>query len=98
MNTSTNYLQRSLFMLSLLVLAISFYLQYAKGLTPCPLCLMQRLCIVAIVLVSGLRLLMQKNSGTVSHWVVFFLASAGCYFTLRQLWLMHLPAGQVPAC
>lgn len=85
--------------ISLFVLAASFYFQYAKGLSPCPLCLMQRFCVFAIFFLSlmGICLSTQKRARFVSGMQIFF-SICGIYFATRQLWLQTLPAEQGASC
>lgn len=98
MNTlNTTNIQRIIFFFSALVLCVSFYLQYAKGLEPCPLCLMQRICIIAILAASGFAFFDAKFRSIPRFFVLGF-ALAGLFFALRQIWLMSLPADQIPAC
>jgi disulfide bond formation protein DsbB len=84
-------------MLTFAVLAFSIYLQYGKGLLPCPLCLMQRLCILLLLILLAFRFTSRKRAR-----IVIFLqalvAFAGLFFSSRQLWLQSLPAEQVPIC
>ena len=91
--------QSLLFILSLLVLAASFYFQYVKGLQPCPLCVMQRLCVLLVLIFSVLTVFL-KSAGTRRFLVIMqiLVAGAGIYFACRQLWLQSLPADQLPAC
>lgn len=79
------------------VLCIGLVLEFALGLAPCPLCMMQRIwfTLTGVVALIGL-----------SHnprWGIYPLLSAVCAsigaaFALRQLWLQSLPADQVPSC
>jgi disulfide bond formation protein DsbB len=89
--------QYFLVLLTLSVFLGSLYLQYIVGLHPCPLCLMQRLCVFLLLLLLGLSL------GTIrkAHFVSFLqvlIAGAGLFFSLRQLYLQSMPAGKAPAC
>ncbi len=87
------------FALSLLVLGASFYLQYIKGFDPCPLCLMQRLCVIFITLISAIGLYRQKSDRRKSLMITqLVLVGAGLFFAIRQLWLQSLPGDQIPAC
>jgi protein dithiol:quinone oxidoreductase len=92
-------MQSVLFISSLLVLAASFYFQYVKGLQPCPLCIMQRLCVFLTLIFSFLALFL-KSPGARRFFVMMQLlvALGGIYFACRQLWLQSLPADQLPAC
>jgi protein dithiol:quinone oxidoreductase len=83
-----------------LLLGFGFYLQYGKGLEPCPLCLVQRgffmavmtVCIVAAVHAPGRR-------GTLLYGLAAALfAAGGAAVAARQVWLQHLPADKVPQC
>ena len=76
------------------------YMQYFMDLYPCPLCITQRVFIVAVGLTTLLAFLL--NPGKVGRRVFgglgIFLALAGSAFSLRQLWLQSLPEDQAPAC
>lgn len=84
-------------MLTLFVLFASFYFQYVVGLTPCPLCIMQRVCVFLLLAVMGLSFRTLKRARIISL-LQIIIACAGLYFALRQLWLQSLPAGEAPAC
>ncbi|KTD68543.1 MULTISPECIES: disulfide bond formation protein B [Legionella] len=83
--------------LTVLVLFASFYFQYIDGLVPCPLCIMQRVCVLLLLAVMGLSFRTLKKARLISF-LQILIACAGLYFSLRQLWLQSLPAGQAPAC
>lgn len=90
-------IQTFLALVSLFVLFASFYFQFVLGMTPCPLCLMQRLCVFLLLGVSSLSFYTLRKA----HWNSIgqvIIASAGLYFALRQLWLQSLPSGTAPAC
>lgn len=72
-------------------------MEYAFDLSPCPLCLMQRIWfgIAGLIAVASL--------GHSSRWGIYPLLSmlaaiTGAGFAIRQLYLQNLPADQVPAC
>jgi len=90
-------IQKFTVLLTLFVLFASFYFQYVVGLLPCPLCIMQRVCVFLLLGLMGLTLGTLKKAHFVSLLQVV-IASAGLYFSLRQLWLQSLPAGKVPVC
>ncbi len=78
--------QLLLTLLSLFVLASSFYFQYVKGLKPCPLCLMQRLCVLLLFAVSFTGTAVRSlKGGKVIACLQFFVAGCGLFFAVRQL-------------
>lgn len=85
--------------ISLIILASSFYFQYIKGLEPCPLCLMQRLSVVLLLIISLISLIANYlKVGKLLAVMQIIFAAGGLFFAGRQLWLQSLPAGQAPAC
>ena len=83
--------------LTLLVLFASFYFQYALGMTPCPLCMMQRLCVFLLLAVMGLSFRTLRKAHIISF-LQIVISCTGLYFSLRQLWLQSLSPDQAPAC
>lgn len=85
--------------LSFFVLASSFYFQYVKGLPPCPLCLMQRLCVSLLFMICFIGINIRSlKGGKVVACLQFIVAGCGLFFASRQLWLQSLPVGQAPSC
>ncbi|WP_105102481.1 disulfide bond formation protein B [Microbulbifer pacificus] len=89
-----------MFLTVIAVLTTAFYMEYAMGLEPCPLCITQRVMFLSIGLVSLIAFL--HNPHTIGRRIYGLLVSlcalGGLYFSGRQLWLQSLPADQVPAC
>jgi disulfide bond formation protein DsbB len=83
-----------------LLLAFGYYLQYVKGLDPCPLCLVQRGFFYGVLAISVLAALHgPRGKGAIGYGVgVFLVAAGGAAVASRQVWLQHLPADKVPAC
>lgn len=83
-----------------LLLGFGYYLQYAKGLDPCPLCLAQRgffYGVLATFLAGAIH--GPKRTGSVVYGAVASLfAAGGLAAAARQVWLQHLPPDQVPQC
>ncbi|KTD59949.1 disulfide bond formation protein B [Legionella shakespearei] len=90
-------IQSVLAMVTVVVLLSSFYLQYSVGLQPCPLCLMQRICVFLLLGLMGLSLGTLRKAHIVSL-IQVIIATAGLFFASRHLWLQSLPSGQAPAC
>lgn len=79
------------------LLGFGYYLQYVRGLEPCPLCLVQRgffYLVMATLLVGALHGRGRGVYGTLA--ALFALGGAGV--ASRQVWLQHLPADKVPQC
>ncbi len=79
---------------------VVFYIQHHLGLEPCPMCVFQRVAMVAtaLVLLAG-AIHAPRGSG---RWVYAGLATlsagAGVGIAARHVWLQSLPPDQVPAC
>ncbi|KTD14246.1 disulfide bond formation protein B [Legionella israelensis] len=86
-------------LITLFVLGASFYFQYYKNMEPCPLCLMQRLCVFLLLFLTfvGVRLGTIKRAKLISL-LKMIVSVAGIYFSGRQLWLQSLPPESTPAC
>jgi disulfide bond formation protein DsbB len=79
------------------LLCIALFMEYALGLAPCPLCMMQRLWVAIVGLLAYTSLWHNPRWG-IYPLVTGAAAAAGAAFSIRQLWLQSLPADQVPAC
>lgn len=79
------------------LLATGAYLQFVEELEPCPLCISQRLAILAtgiVFLLAGLH-----NRGRKVYAVLSALAALiGASISARHVWLQHLPPEEVPEC
>ncbi|MDF2867010.1 MAG: Disulfide bond formation protein DsbB [Gammaproteobacteria bacterium] len=83
-----------------LLLAISAYLQFYEGIAPCPLCVIQRLAILALALVFFVGTLYthtQTLTLRIHSMVIMIFAGIGAVAAIRQIWLQHLPIDQLPA-
>ena len=76
---------------SLLAIAY-FYFQQSQGLFPCPLCILQRACLVGVAIVSLLGIL--KRPGVKLHrfyaGLISICSIAGAGIAGRQVWLLSL--------
>lgn len=82
------------------LMSYALYLQYALDLEPCPLCMFQRVALIAMGAVFMIATL--HGPGQTGAWMYgvlqFVLGGAGIGLALRHLWIQSLPADQVPAC
>lgn len=79
------------------LLAAGAYMQFVEELEPCPLCISQRLAILATGIIFLLAALHNKA------YKVYAIGAAvsaliGASISARHVWLQHLPPDQVPEC
>ena len=72
-------------------------LEYAEGLEPCPLCLMQRLWVILVGLLALIGLAHNPRWG-IYPMLSGVAAAIGGWFSIRQLYLQGLPEDEVPFC
>lgn len=83
------------------LMGYAFYAQYVGNLEPCPLCIFQRVAMIALGVVFLLgALVAPKSPGGRRGWgiLALLMALAGSAVAGRHLWIQSLPADQVPAC
>lgn len=82
------------------LIAFAYYLELVVGMEPCPLCIFQRVAVVAVAVVLGVAALHGPAvTGRRVYGVLALLtAGGGIALSLRHLWLQSLPADEVPAC
>ncbi len=82
------------------LMGYALYAQHVLGLDPCPLCVFQRVAVIALGLAFGLAAL--HGPGRLGRRVyasmITMLALAGAGVSARHLWLQSLPPERVPAC
>lgn len=100
----TTYRNLQIFLVLMTVIGMSFalfYLQRHLGLTPCPLCIFQR---IGLMIMGGFALIAALfNPKPIAVRLLLWLGSlAGIGWATavaaRHVWLQHLPADQVPSC
>ncbi len=95
---------RSLFLLAFLacvaVMGGALYLEHALGLEPCPLCIVQRIFIIAFGIVCLIAALHgpERTGQRVYAALALLFAAGGAATAGRQVWLQSVPADQLPAC
>ena len=83
------------------LLGFGYYLQYAQGLEPCPLCLVQRGFFYALGIVCLVALAHgPRRSAAIAAYagLAALFAAGGAATAGRQVWLQHLPKDKVPQC
>jgi len=76
------------------------YFQYHLQLEPCPLCIFQRVVVMAL---AGVLLVATIHNPAgigirIYGLLVTLVAATGAAISARHLWLQHLPPDQVPEC
>ncbi|MFL9813434.1 disulfide bond formation protein B [Stutzerimonas sp. VN223-3] len=95
---------RSLFLLafigSVLMMIAALYLEHVVGLAPCPLCIVQRICVIAFGLVCLVAAIHgPRTTGRRVYSILALLSAlAGGATAIRQIWLQNMPADQLPSC
>ena len=80
------------------MLAFGMYLQYAQGLEPCPMCIVQRYAFICVAVCAGLASV-RGQKGWWMSWSVLALVAAGfgAFTAARQSWLQWYPP-EVATC
>ena len=89
------------FLISVLLIIYVLYAQYVLGLEPCPLCILQRVAVIALgisFLLLALRSPQSKQSKFLSSLLLVMISSAGVGIAARHVWLQNLPPDKVPGC
>ncbi|MEB3864184.1 MULTISPECIES: disulfide bond formation protein B [Acinetobacter] len=86
---------------SIVGMSFALYLEHVKGLEPCPLCIFQRVGLMAMGLIALIAFLHNPVSNAVKRFYAF-LAGIAILWSVsvagRHVWLQHLPPDQVPSC
>ncbi|CAN6959269.1 MULTISPECIES: disulfide bond formation protein B [unclassified Psychrobacter] len=100
----TTYRNLQVFLVLMAVIGMSFalfYLQRHLGLSPCPLCVFQR---IGLMVMGGFALIaaLFNPKSKVVRLILWLGSLAGIGWATavaaRHVWLQHLPADQVPSC
>ena len=83
-----------------LLMSYALFAQYFLGLEPCPLCVFQRISVIALGVIFLIAAL--YNPGRISALIystlIFLISGIGIGIAGRHIWLQNLPAEKVPAC
>jgi disulfide bond formation protein DsbB len=82
------------------MMAYALYAEHQLLLAPCPLCVFQRVAVIALGIVFLLAALHRpgRTGSAVYAGLIGIVAATGAGIAGRHVWLQHLPAEQVPAC
>lgn len=99
--THSRWINGLLVLASVLGMAFALYLEHGVGLEPCPLCIFQRVGLMAMGLFALLAWIHHPRSvGLQRLYAALATLSIGWSVGVaaRHVWLQHLPPDQVPAC
>jgi disulfide bond formation protein DsbB len=82
------------------LMAFALYLQHVLGEHPCPLCITQRLVVIAIGVLALAAAVHNPAQTGRRVWSALTLLGAigGGIVAARHVWIQHMPEDQVPAC
>ena len=83
------------------MLAFGYYLQFAVGLEPCPLCILQRIMLLATGIAFLIAAIHHPARGTgagIYAAAIALCAVVGAAISARHTWIQHLPEDQRPTC
>ncbi len=101
MNTSS---QRKSYLIGFIVtailLSVTFYLQQFEGFIPCPLCILQRMTLglLGAMFLIGAILNVKKIGNSLLSLLAALIALLGTFLSGRQVWLQHLPPDKNADC
>ncbi|GHC18658.1 disulfide bond formation protein B [Aidingimonas halophila] len=83
-----------------LMMGVALWLEHGVGLEPCPLCIFQRVAVLAAAAVFLVGILHNPHGrvGLVYAGLSSLAILAGIGIAGRHVWLQSLPADQVPTC
>ena len=81
-------------------MSFALFLQYVEHQDPCPLCMVQRVIFIAIMIVFILAALHgpRRAGERVYAALILVLSLTGVGVAARHIWIQNLPKDQVPAC
>ena len=82
------------------MMAYALYAEHYLMLMPCPLCVFERMAVIALGIIFLIGALHNPSGGGRRVYAVLLLAAAGggAGVATRHVWLQNLPPDQVPAC
>lgn len=88
------------FLICALLLSYAYYSQFYDHLEPCPLCIFQRVGVIALGLIFLIAFLHHPGSlgARIYGGLQFLAAVAGGAVSLRHIYVQHLPLDMAPPC
>jgi disulfide bond formation protein DsbB len=88
------------FLACVALMGYALYAQYVLNLFPCPLCIFQRIAVIAVGLIFLIAAVHNPGAfGARIYGALLFLAAAtGIGVSARHVWIQAQPPGTVPSC
>lgn len=88
------------FLFTLWMIVTALVLQYFMHLEPCPLCIAQRVVVIALSIVFLIALIHNPKTWGIRLYglIITSLTLLGYVVAGRHTWLQHLPEDQIPEC
>jgi disulfide bond formation protein DsbB len=97
---STRQLNLAGFLMCAGMMGYALYAEHVLMLMPCPLCVFQRIAVIALSLIFLVAAI--HNSVGYGRYIyalsILLAATAGAVVAGRHVWLQNLPADKVPSC
>ncbi|MGS2744235.1 disulfide bond formation protein B [Halomonas sp. LS-001] len=84
-----------------LMMAVALGLQYIAGLAPCPLCIFQRVGVIAtaiVLVIAAIHNPVGRVGKALYGTLSLITVGGGVFVAGRHIWLQSLPADEVPSC
>ena len=88
------------FIIILILIGVGFYLQIYDGITPCPLCILQRMTLgmLGVIFFFGAVVKTKKFGQRFIASFAMIISLLGIFLSARQVWLQHLPFDKNSDC
>lgn len=83
------------------MMAVALGLEHIGGFEPCPLCVFQRVAVIAtgvVLLIAAIHNPASRGGKVVYGVLGLLTAGTGAFIAGRHIWLQSLPADEVPTC
>jgi len=82
------------------LIGFALFLQYVKHQDPCPLCMVQRVIFIVLLVVFAIAALQgpKRIGERIYAALISLLSLTGVGVAARHIWIQNLPKDQVPAC
>ncbi len=88
------------FLLIAVLLGMAAYLEVYEGINPCPLCVLQRIVLIALGVIFFFAMVLKSNK--IGQWIFGSMATlislGGILLSGRQVWLQHMPQNGMGEC